>query len=163
MIFPGVMCGCECWTIKKAEHWKIDAVELWCWRRLLRVPWTEKRLNQSFLKGMNAEYSWEYLMLKLKLETFGYWWEEPTHWWRPWCWERLKGKRKGGRRGWDGWMASLIGWTWVWANSKRSWTIGSLASYGSWRHSQRWLSNWTKATTQNCKTTKVKYIVSNGH
>ena len=72
MIFPGVMCGCERWTVKKAEHWKIDAVELWCWRRLLRVSWIERRSNQSFLKGINPEYSWEYLMLKLKLQTFGH-------------------------------------------------------------------------------------------
>ena len=72
MIFPGIMCGCERWTVKKAQRWQIDAVELWCWRRLLRVPWTERGPNQSFLKGINAEYSWEYLMLKLKLKTFGY-------------------------------------------------------------------------------------------
>ena len=72
MVFPVVMYGCESWAIKKAEHWRIDALELLCWKRLLRVPWTERRSNQSFLKGINPEYSWWYLMLKLKLQTFGH-------------------------------------------------------------------------------------------
>ena len=72
MVFPVVMCGCESWTIKKAEHWRIDAFELWCWRRLLRVPWTVRRSNQSILKEISPEYSLEGLMLKLKLQYFGY-------------------------------------------------------------------------------------------
>ena len=72
MVFPGVMYGCERWTIKKAEHWRIDAFELWCWRRLLRVPWTARRSNQSILKGISPEYSLEGLMLKLKLQNFGH-------------------------------------------------------------------------------------------
>ena len=80
MFLPVVMCGCERWTVKKAERWKIDALELWCWRRLLRVPWTEKRSNQSLLKGINPEYSWEYLMLKLNSKILATWWEETTHW-----------------------------------------------------------------------------------
>ena len=71
MVFPVVMYGCESWAIKKAEHWRIDAFELWCWRRLLRVPWTARRSNQSFLKEINPEYSLEGLMLKLKLQYFG--------------------------------------------------------------------------------------------
>ena len=71
MVFPVVMCGCESWTIKKAEHQRIDAFELWCWRRLLRVPWTEKRSNQSILKEISPEYSLEGWMLKLKLQYFG--------------------------------------------------------------------------------------------
>ena len=66
MVFPVLIYGCESWTIKKAEHWRIDAFELWCWRRLLRVPWTARRSNQSILKGISPEYSWEELMLKLK-------------------------------------------------------------------------------------------------
>ena len=73
MVFPVVMYGCESWTIKKAEHRRIDAFELWCWRRLLRVPWTERRSNQSILKEISPEYSLEGLMLKLKLQNFGYW------------------------------------------------------------------------------------------
>ena len=72
MVFPVVMCGCESWTVKKAEHWRIDAFELWFWRRLLRVPWTARRSNQSILKEINPEYSLEGLMLKLKLQYFGH-------------------------------------------------------------------------------------------
>ena len=72
MVFPVVMCGCERWTIKKAEHRRTDAFELWCWRRLLRVPWTARRFNQSILKEISPEYSLEGLMLKLKLQYFGH-------------------------------------------------------------------------------------------
>ena len=72
MVFPVVMLGCESWTIRKAECRRIDAFELWCWRRLLRVPWTAKRSNQSILREINPEYSWEGLMLKLRLQYFGY-------------------------------------------------------------------------------------------
>ena len=72
MVFPVVMYGCESWTIKKAEWWRIDAFELWCWRRLLRVPWTARRSNQSILKEISPEYSLEGLMLKLKLQYFGH-------------------------------------------------------------------------------------------
>ena len=71
MVFPVVMYGCESWTIKKAEHQRIDSFELWCWRRLLRVPWTERKSNQSILKELSPEYSLEGLMLKLKLQHFG--------------------------------------------------------------------------------------------
>ena len=72
MVFPGVMYGCESWTIKEAEHRRIDAFELWCWRRLLRVPWTARRSNQSILKEINPEYSLEGLILKLKFQYFGH-------------------------------------------------------------------------------------------
>ena len=72
MVFPVVMYGCESWTIKKAEHWRIEAFELWCWRRLLRVPWTARRSNLSFLKAVIPEYSLEGLMMKLKFQYFGY-------------------------------------------------------------------------------------------
>ena len=72
MVFPVVMYGCESWTINKAEHRRIDAFELWCWRRLFRVPWTARRFNQSFLKEISPEYSLEGLMLKLKLQNFGH-------------------------------------------------------------------------------------------
>ena len=72
MVFPVVMYGCESWTIKKAEHWRTDAFELWCWRRLLRVPWTARRSNQLILKEISTEYSLEGLMLKLKLQSFGH-------------------------------------------------------------------------------------------
>ena len=72
MVFPVVMYGCKSWTIKKAKHWRMDAFELWCWRRLLRVPWTARRSNQSILKDISSEYSLEGLMPKLKLQYFGY-------------------------------------------------------------------------------------------
>ena len=72
MVFPVAMYGCESWTIKKAEHWRIDTFELWCWRRLLRIPWMARRSNQSILKEINPEYSLEGLMLKLKLQYFGH-------------------------------------------------------------------------------------------
>ena len=101
MVFPVVMYGCESWTIKKAEHWRIDAFELWCWRRLLRVSWTARRSNQSILKETIPEYSLEGVMLRLKLQYFGHvMWR--AHWQRPWCWERLKAKGEGDDRGWDG-------------------------------------------------------------
>ena len=117
MVFPVVMSGCESWTIKKGERRRIDAFELWCWRRLLRVPWTLRRSNQSFLKDISTEYSLEGLMLKLKLQYFGHLMGKVTHWKRPWCWERLKAGVEGDDRGWAGWMTSPTQWTWVWVNS----------------------------------------------
>ena len=104
MVFPVVMYGCENWTIKKAECWRIDVVELWCWRTLLRVPWTARRSNQSILKEISPEYSLEGLMLKLKLQYFGHR-KELTHLKRPRCWERLKARGEGDDRGGDSWMA----------------------------------------------------------
>ena len=94
MVFPVVMCGCESWTIKKAECQRIDAFELWCWRRLLRVPWTARRSNQSILKDISPEYSLEGLMLKLKLQYFGH------LMWRADSFEKTLtlGKIEGGRR-----------------------------------------------------------------
>ena len=114
------MYGHESWTIKNAECRRIDAFELWCWRRLLRVPRTARRANQSILKKINPEYSLEGLMLKYwNSSTLATWCEELTYWKRPWCWERLKAGEEGDDRGWDGWMASPTQWTWVWANSMR--------------------------------------------
>ena len=121
MVFPVVMYGCESWTIKKTECRRIDAFELWCWRRLLRVPWTARRSNQSFLKEISPEYSLEGMMLKLKLQYFGHWYEELTHLKRPWCWERLRTEGEGDQRGWNGWVASPTQWTWVWVNSGSWW------------------------------------------
>ena len=100
MVFPIVMYGCENWTIKKAEHWRIDAFELWCWRRLLRVPCTARRSNQSILKEISPGCSLAGLMLKLKVQYLATWCEELTHWKRPWCWERSKAGGEGDGRGW---------------------------------------------------------------
>ena len=107
MVFPVVMYGCESWTIKKAEHRRMDAFELWCWRRLLRFTWTARRSNESILKEISPEYSLEGLMLKLKLQNLATWCEELTHWKILWCWERLKAGGEGGSRRLNGWMASL--------------------------------------------------------
>ena len=147
MVFPGVMYGCESWTIKKAEHQRIDAFELWCWKRLLRVPWTARRSNQSILKEISPEYSLKGLMLKLKLQYFGHLMWRAKSLERPWCWERLKAG-KGDDRGWDDWMASLTQWAWVWTNSRRWWRTGKpvvLQSMGS----QRVRHDWATEQQQN--------------
>ena len=99
MVFPVVMYKYKSWTIKKAESCRTDVFELWCWRRLLRVPWTARRSNQSILKEINSEYSLEGLMLKLKLQYFGHHMQELTYWKRPWCWKRLKTGGEGDDRG----------------------------------------------------------------
>ena len=121
--FLVVMYGCESWTIKKAEHQRMDAFELWCWR-FLRVLWTAKRANQSILKEISPEYSLEGLMPSWNSNTWATWCEERTHWKRPWCWERLKAGGEGDNRGWNGWMVSLTWWTWVWAGSWSWWWTG---------------------------------------
>ena len=92
------MYGCKSWTIKKAECQRIDAFELWCWRRLLRVPWTARRSNQSILKEISSDYSLEGLMLKLNSNTLATWCEELTHLKRPSCWERLRAEGEGDDR-----------------------------------------------------------------
>ena len=125
VVFPVVMYGCESWTMKKAEGWRIDDFELWCWRKLLRVPWTARRSNQSILKKIGPEYSLEGQMLKLKLQYFGYLMRRSDSF-EKWliCWERLKAGGEGDDRGWDDWMASPTQWTWVWASSRSWWWIG---------------------------------------
>ena len=115
MVFPVDMYVCESWTVNKAECWIIDAFELWCWRRLLRVPWTARRSNQSLLKEISPGCSLEGLMLKLKLQYSGHLMQ------RLWCWEGLGAGGEGDNRGWDGWMASATRWTWVWVNSGSWW------------------------------------------
>ena len=116
MVFPVVMYGCESWTIKKAKCRRIDAFELWYWRRLLRVPWTARGYNQSILKEISPEYSLEGLMLKLKLQYFGHLMRRTDSFERPWSWEKLKAGGEGDNRRWDDWVASPTQWTWVWAN-----------------------------------------------
>ena len=118
MIFPVVIYGCESWTIKKAEHWRTDAFELWYWRRLLRVPWIAKRSNKSILKEINPEYSLEGLMLKLKPQYFDHLMRRTDSLEKTLMLGKIEGRN---RRGWDGWIASLTQWTWVWASSGRWW------------------------------------------
>ena len=129
MVFPVVMYRCESWTIMKAEHRRIDAFELWCWRRLLRVPWTVRRLNQSILKEISPEYSLKGFMLKMKLQYFGH------LMWRTDSLEKTlmlgKIEGEGNKRGWDGWMASPNHWT----SLSKFWESvmdGSLACCSSW-------------------------------
>ena len=98
MVFPVVMYGCESWTVKKAEHQRIDAFEHWCWRRLSRVPWTARRFNQSILKETNPEYSLEGLMLKLKLQYFGHLMGRANSFAKTLMLEKLKGRRRRGQQ-----------------------------------------------------------------
>ena len=141
------MYGCENWTIKKAEHWRIDAFELWYWRRLLRVPWTTRRGNQPILKEISPEFSLEGLMLKLKLQYFAYLMRRTDSFEKT----LMLGKIEGGRRrgwGWDAWMASPTQWTWVWVSSRSGWWTGKpcmLQSMGSRRVRHDWVTelNWT--------------------
>ena len=156
MVFPVVMYGCKSWTKKKAEHQRTDVFELWCWRRRLRVPWTARRSNQSILKEISPEYSLEGLTLKLKLpNTLATSCKELTHWKRPWCWERLKAGGEGDDRGWDGWMASPVRWTWVWASSRSWWWTGKpsvLQSMGSRRVRHDWVTELKlKLNSEECE------------
>ena len=143
MVFPVVMYGCESWTVKKAGCRKIDAFELCCWRRLLRVPWTARRSNQSIPKEISPGCSLEGMMLKLKLQYFGYLMGRVDS-----CWEGLGAGREGDDRRWDGWMASLTRWMWVWVNSGSWWWTGRpgmLRIMGSQRVRHDWATelNWT--------------------
>ena len=213
-------------TIKKAAQWRIGAFELWCWRRLLRVPWSARGSSQSVLEEINSEFSFEGLMLKLKLQCFDYlmrranslkhtlvlgkiegkrrrgwqrirwldsitnlvdmnlskleetlegrggWhtavhrvtksqtWLELTHWKRPWCWEGLGTGGEGDDRAWDGWMASLTQWAWVWVNSGSWWWTGRpgvLQFMGSQRVGHDWATelNWTTVLRLNVKKARI--------
>ena len=140
MVFPVVMYRCESWTVKKAERRRIDAFELWYWRKLLRVPWTAKRSNLSILKEMSPKYSLQDWCWSWNSNTLATWCKELTnHWKRCWCWERLK------VGGWGGLMASPTRWTWLWVSSRSLWWTGKSGmqqSMGS--QSRTWLSNWTE-------------------
>ena len=139
------MYGCESWTIKKAEHWRIDAFELWCWRRFLRVPWTARRSNQSILKEISPEYSLEGLMLKLNLQYFGH------LMWRADSLEKtlMLGKTEGRRRrGWQRmrWLDGITDSMDMSLNKLcKLWWTGSLVCCSQWGHKEsKGLSNWTE-------------------
>ena len=110
VVFPVVMCGCDSWTIKKCECQRIDAFELWCWRRLLRVPWTARRLKQSILKEISPGYSLEGLMLKLKLQYFGHLMQRTDPLEKTLMLGMTEGRGEGDNRGLDDWMASSTQW-----------------------------------------------------
>ena len=147
MVFPVVMYGCESCTVKKAECQRIDAFELWCWRRLLRVPWTARTPNQqrrSALAFLWREWCWSWNSSTLATSC-----EELTHWKILWCWEGLGSGGEGDNTGWDGWMASLTQWTWVWVNSRSWWWTGRpgvLQFMRSQRVGHDWATelNWTE-------------------
>ena len=142
LVFPIVMYGCESWTIKKAEHWRIDAFELWCWRRLLRVPWAARRSNQSILKKSTLNIHWKDWCWSWISNSLATWCKELTHWKRPWRWERLKVGAEGDDRRRNGWMASLTEWTWVWVSFGRWWRTGkpgALQSTGWQRVGHGWM------------------------
>ena len=146
MVFPVVMYRFESWAIKKAECWRIDAFKLWCWRRLLRVPWIAKRSNQSILKEINSEYSLEVLMLKLKLQSFGHLmpWAHSLE--KPLMLGRIGGRRRRGRqrmRWFDGFTDSMD----VSLSKLRELVTGSLACCNSWSRKESDTTeqlNWTE-------------------
>ena len=147
MVFAVIMHGYETWTIKKAECQRIDYFELWFWRRLLRVPWPTRRSNQSILKKSVLNFHWKDWCCSWSFNALATWYDELTHWKRPWSWERLKARGKGDYRGWDGWISSPIRWKWVWASS-RSWCwtgkTGGLQSMWSQELDTTGQLNWCK-------------------
>ena len=154
MVFSVVMYGCESWTRKKTELRGTDALELWCWRRLLRVPWTARRSNQSILKEINPEYSLEGLMLKLKLQYLGHlMMKQLIHWKRHWCWERLKAG--------DG---EMVGWRHRLNEHEFEQALGDGEEQGSlvhcspWGYKElditEWLNNKNSATSDKSRVTK---------
>ena len=149
MAFPVVMYGCESWTVKKAECRRIDAFELWCWRRLLRVPWTARDPTSPSYRRSVLGVHWRDWCWGWNSSTLATSWEEFTHWKRLWCWEGLGAGGERDDRGWDGWMASPTRWTWVWVNSRSWWWTGRpgmLQFMGSQRIGHDWATdlNWTE-------------------
>ena len=149
MVFPVVTYGCQSWTVKKAERRRIDTFELWYWRRLLTVPWTARRSNQSILKEVSPGCSLEGLMLKLKLQYFGHLMGRADSLGKTLMLWEIGCRRRRVDRGWDGWMASPTRWTWVWVNSGSWWWTGRpgvLRFMGLQRVRHDWATevNWTE-------------------
>ena len=146
MFFLVVRYGCECWTIKKAECCRIDAFELWYWRRLLRVLWTARRSNESILKEISPGCSLEGLMLKLKLQYFGHLMRRADSFEKTLMLVKIRAGGEADDSGWDVWMASQTQWGWVWVDSRSWWWTGRpgvLRSMGSQRVGHDWTElNW---------------------
>ena len=145
-------------TITQAEHQRINAFKLWCWRRLLRVSWTARRSNQSIIKEISPGYSLEGMMLKLKLQYFGHLMQRADSLEKTLMLGRLKTGREGDDREWDGWTASVTQWAWVWVDSRSWWWTGRprmLPSMGSERIRHDWVTEWkcsdtTSQVKMNC-------------
>ena len=152
MVFPVVIYGCESWTIKKAEHRRIDAFELWCWR-LLRVPWTARRSNHSILKEISPEYSLKGLMLKLKLQYFGHLMQRTDSLEKALMLGKIEVRRRRGRQRMR-WLDGITdSWTWVWANSRRWWRTGKpgvLPSMGLQRVGHDWATEEQQVEDDLC-------------
>ena len=147
MVFPVVMYGCESWTVKKAECQRIDAFELWCWRRLLSLG-LQGDPTSTFWRRSALEFLWKEWCWSWNSSTLATSCEELTHWRILWCWEGLGAGGEGDDPGWDGWMASLTQWTWVWVNSGSWWWTGRpgvLWFMGSQRVRHNWATklNWS--------------------
>ena len=149
MVFSVVMYGWKGWTVKKAEPQRIDAFELWCWRRLLWVPWIARRFNQSILKETSPGVQWKDWCWGWNSNTLTISCKDLAHWKRPWCWEGLRIGGEGDDRGWDGWMASPTRCTWGWVNSGSWWWSGRpcLLRFMGW---QRVTTEWLNWTELNC-------------
>ena len=161
MVFSVVMYGCESWTIKKAECWRINAFELWFWRRLLKVPWTARISNQSILKEISPEYSFEELMLKLKLQYFGHVMGRTDSLEKTLMLGKTEGIEEGNGRGWDGWMASPTQWTWVWVSAESWWWTGDpgeLQSMGSQRVGHNWTTEPKRDLLIFSRNTQVLFL-----
>ena len=165
IVFPVVMYGCESWTIKKAEHWRMMLLncgvgeDSWESLGLQRDP-TSPSSRKSVLNIHWKDWCWSW-----NAHTLATWCEELTHWKRTWCWERLKAGGEGGGRGWGGWMASPTPWTWVWVSSRSWWWTGRpglLQSMGSQRVGHDWATevNWTEL---NWKHTSLVSLTIYGH
>ena len=150
MVFPVVINGCESWTVKKAEHRRIDAFWTVVLEEILENPLDCKEIQPVHPKG---DQSWVFIgkdwCWRWSSNTLATWCKELTHWKRPWCWERLKAGGEGDNRGWDGWMTSLTQWTWVWASSRSWWWTGQpgvLQSMGLQGVGHDWVTElkWTK-------------------